>query len=241
MGRLSPRYLLVATGLAAAASFASAGCEDNDSALFVRSVLAVRSPQCEVQADPTQMILLNGVYDVSIDPNDYTAVLLVGNQLTRRGSRNQVRTETSRVILHGAIVRVLGSDGSELTSFTVDGTGAVDPASGEEPGYGLLATTLVDKATAQGQAGQQLNIGVRAFGETLGGTEIESAELFFPIFVCTGCLVSFPADAIDPTTKQCTANVDALAAENVPCNIGQDFPVDCRACSGSVTTQAVCL
>jgi hypothetical protein len=239
MRRLSPKYLLLATGLVAAASLASAGCEDNDSALFVRSVLAVRSPQCEVLAEPNQMMLLNGVYDVAVDPNDYTAVLLVGNQLTRRASRTQVRTETSRVILHGAIVRVLAPDGSELKSFTVDGTGAVDPASGEEPGYGLLATTLLDKATGQGQVDQQVNVGVRAFGETLGGTEIESAELFFPIFVCNGCLVSFPADAIDPTTDPptCTANVDALSAENVPCQIGQDFPVDCRACSGNTACQ----
>jgi hypothetical protein len=229
MRPLFSRPSVATAAFVAAAALGTLGCEDNDSALFVRSVLAVRSPQCEVKADPGSLVLLNGVYDVGLDPNSgYQAVLLVGNQLTRVGSRNQKRVETSRVILHGAIVNVMDSEGNSLDEFTVDGTGAVDPANGEEPSYGLLTTTLVPPGAAPGA----LNVGVRAFGETLGGREIESAELFFPIFVCSGCLVSFPADAIDPATGACGANPADVSPENIPCNIGQDFPVDCRACAG---------
>ena len=36
---------------------------------------------------------------------------------------------------------------------------------------------------------QELNISVYVYGDTLGGDEVESSTLTFPLFVCNGCLV----------------------------------------------------
>jgi hypothetical protein len=78
---------------------------------------------------------------------------------------------------------------------------------------------------------------VRVFGTTLGGEDVESAELLFPIEVCDGCLVSFPSSDLDPAVSgtQCkrAADMDAPTSTETdsPCNLGIDFPVSCTACS----------
>jgi hypothetical protein len=76
-------------------------------------------------------------------------------------------------------------------------------------------------------ASTRINVAVRVFGETLGGQEIESSELLFPIAVCNGCLISFPTTAIDPTSNACNRGIPP---EEKPCKPGQDEPVDCRLC-----------
>jgi hypothetical protein len=81
---------------------------------------------------------------------------------------------------------------------------------------------------------------VKVFGTTLGGQELESAELRFPIEVCTGCLIYYPPSAYDSTLDPnepylcATSPVTALGedAEGVlGCFPGQDRPVSCIHCS----------
>src|SRR5262245_40786842 len=83
----------------AAGSFAE-GCADNESALFVRGVLARKAPGCEAKGDPTQLMVGVGVLDMAFaaqNGGSYNAPLLVGNQMARVGNADQVRTETSRI------------------------------------------------------------------------------------------------------------------------------------------------
>jgi hypothetical protein len=173
-----------------------------------------------------------GVLDLAFRQT-YQAALLVGNQLVRRGSRDQLRTETSRIRLDGAEVTVSDSAGGTLDEFTTIGTGFVDPASGEEPGYGVMFAPLVNagRIGASGTATTLVSVSVRVFGETLGGEEIESADLTFPIVLCNGCLVAYPASAANPTapTYECTATTDAVI--DPPCFFGQDHAIDCRLCA----------
>jgi hypothetical protein len=194
-----------------AAAFASAGCADNDSGMFVRAVLAVQAPDCVATADPSAPMLLGGVLDIGIAPGTgYMAALLVGNQLVRRGDRDKLRTETARVSLEGAEVTVLTDTGEQIAEYSVPGTGFVDPGSSDEPGYGILsAMILPPNAASSGTVVTK----VRVFGTTLGGDEIESATLTFPIVICSNCLVSNPV----------------LPGEqgNPPCRPGQDDYVDC--------------
>jgi hypothetical protein len=176
-----------------------------------------------VKADPSSEILLTGVLDRHFRTT-YVAALLVGNQLVQRGSKNQLRTETSRVSIKGAIVN---ADGFE---FTVNGTGFVDPGSGNEPGYGLAAATLVPPNVGA-PGGAPVLVKVRVFGETLGGEEIESSELTFPVSVCDGCLVRYPIEADNPANP----GYDCTSTEGnpeEPCYFGQDDPIDCRLCGG---------
>jgi hypothetical protein len=223
---LSFKHLFGVAALAAA-PFALGGCEDNESALFVRSVVKLEAGDCLARAQPDATMLPFGTLDTSFEGN-YVASLLVGNQLARQGDRDKVRTETARVALRGAVVSVRDPLGSELQAFTSDGAGFVDPGNGNEPGYGIMFAELLPRnlVTAPPGGATSVNVSVRVFGETLGGRDIESSELIFPITVCDGCLVSFPTDAI--LNGECAKGTPP---EDLPCNFGQDTPVDCRLCS----------
>ena len=201
------------------------GCEDNESALFVRSALKLEDGECLARAQPDATALAFGTLDLAF-PTSYVASLLVGNQLARQGDRDKVRTETARVQLRGAVVSVRDESDSEIASFTSPGAGFVDPGNGNEPGYGIMFAELIPRGLIT--APQRVTVSVRVFGETLGGRDIESSEFIYPISVCQGCLVSFPSDAIDAVTGDCTKGEPP---SETPCNIGQDSPIDCRLCS----------
>lgn len=228
MRRLISKALMIgivgtlATGLAP-------GCADNDSILFVRAVLKAEAPSCIVKPDPSAMFLGGGVIDNAFR-DDYWAALLVGNQMARRGKKDLLRTESSRVVLHGAEVRLLNDQEATLAEFTVPGSGFVDPGTGDDPGYGILATQLVPSGLSL--PGNTLVVSeVRVFGESLGGEEIESATLRFPIIICTGCLISYPQSADDAAQPgyQCVSTEETT--EDLPCHVGQDDPIDCRLCA----------
>jgi hypothetical protein len=234
--RMMPATLL-ATGAAAVVLTA---CVDNESSLFVQGVLAPLPPDCTVVAEPNAMTIGAGILDVAMS-NEYRAWLLVGNQLTARGRKQQVRTETARVTLRGAEIRLETAEGGEIGAYTVPGTGFVHISRSEEPGFGAFLATLIpgDYGSALGAttraagflARQTVVANVRVFGSTLGGEEIESAELAYPIEICNGCSIVYPVDAIDWSNRSCSLGAadDAL----LPCFPGQG-PIDCRHCAGTV-------
>ncbi len=198
-------------------------CADNDSSIFIRGVVALQSPECEAEADPSSPQWFEGVYDTMVRSDlGYTAVLLVGNQLVPRGDPDQLRTETSRVTIEGAEVVLLSEAGSTITEFTVPSSGFVDPGTGDDPGYGLMSALLIPPGQA---TGDRVIAEVRAFGTTLGGDEVESATFTFPITVCPGCLLSIPAGALN---GQFCDGVSEAELPELPCRPGQDEPVDCR-------------
>lgn len=236
MGRLLQKLIAV-TALSGTCVVAAAACAENDSSLFIEGVLAPESPECTVTADPGQPMLGSGILDVAFS-FEYQAWLLVGNQLTPRGRKNQLRAETGRVRLNGSIVSLTDEQGNELIDeFSFPGSGFVGVTTGEDAEYGALLATLVPPSIGA-QLFDQLQDGstalvvakVRAFGETLGGQEIESADLSFPITVCYRCTVQFPADALVETdgTFACGAGDPAVPP---PCFPGQGG-IDCRSCAG---------
>jgi len=226
---MEPSRLSLAALVAASASFSTA-CVDNESSLFVRGVLAVESGDCSANADPGATLKANGILDTALT-SSYIGALLVGNQLVARGSPTQLRTETARVALRGAEVRVASTTQEILKSFSVDGTGFVDPAAGTSPGYGVFFATLIPNLERIGA--NTVIVNVRVFGRTLGGREVESGELAFPIQLCDGCLISFPSEADDPTTPEYDCVMPAADDLEEPCYFGQDQTVDCRLCTNS--------
>jgi hypothetical protein len=68
---------------------------------------------------------------------------------------------------------------------------------------------------------------VEVFGDTIGGLEVESADFAYVIRVCEGCLVQFPPAAVSDMGL-CELGTDQNP--EVPCFLGQDTDVDCRAC-----------
>jgi hypothetical protein len=75
----------------------------------------------------------------------------------------------------------------------------------------------------------------RVYGTTLGGKEIESGDFDFPIVVCEGCLVSYPASALDPNSPPgqylCGSTAETTEEERI-CFFGQDQRFSCTMCAG---------
>lgn len=241
--RSSPLKSLFALGVACLSGAALPSCATNDSMMFIIGVYARRLGACEATPEAEAPLWDRGVMDRSF-ASEYRASLLIGNQLTQRGSRDRLRTETSRVSLKGAEITLESVDGRQLLEpFSAIATGFVDAASGTEPGLAIMSATLVPSKAARQLPDGVVVARVRAFGTTLGGEDVESNELAFPIELCTGCLVTYPASARDLTADgagyQCKLGEDdAVAADSdLPCTVGLDLPVPCTYCSG---ISAVC-
>lgn len=214
------------------------GCADNRSSIFIRGAMVIPQDTCTVLADSNADLLFRGAYDTAFaatGASEYTAALLVGNQLVRRGNASTLRTETSRVIFHEAEVNLTNSAGDPIANgnFVVPVSGFADASTGTDPGYGSVAVTLIDATAAQSiTSGQEVVARVILRGETLGNVDVETDEWAFPITVCNGCLIYFPAEADDPANP----GLDCDVRDEAPlyCRIGQDNPVDCRTCAGIV-------
>jgi len=229
------------------------GCADSESVLFIRQVQIPQKSSgntCTVDTSPTSSHRAAGVLDVAI-ASQYRASLLVGSQLVDRGSKDDLRTETSRVQMEGSEVYLTDSAGRTIGGpYTVPSAGLIDPANGSNPSFGLVESVLVDSVTASKLASElsaqprgtirRLTSHVRVFGRTLGGTEVESGEWKYPIDVCFGCLVTYPREADSPSIQgpDCLATGDEEPA--VPCEPGQDESVDCRICHALASSSDVC-
>lgn len=212
------------------------GCADNESTLFIQGVAKING-DCTYSTNGGDQVLPKGVYDVGFR-GSYQAGLIVGNQMSGRGDSNRSRTETSRILLEGAEVRLSLSTGeSYMDAFSAPGAGFVDVGGGSGAGYGVLSVVLLPRPKDPAEANRALGAGyviaeVKAFGRTLGGQEVESGAFKFPIEICYGCLVSFAADEVERNSAQevvCRASAEATSV----CRLGQDDVVGCSVCSSS--------
>lgn len=246
--RRSTMRRLVALGLVAASGgLLASACADNESSLFIRACLARKPPDCSVEADPEAEFFSHGRFDLAY-ASSYSCPLLVGNQVVDRGDSDTLRTETSRITLYAADVRVTDQaggaidypDGGEV-AFNVPISGFVDPGTGTDPGYGIADVLLVDTLAAQAIGASiaatgpvDLMANVVVYGRTLGGQEIESGEWSFPFSVCIACACTEPADdtcpCADPMSPTCVPPMEAPDTEicdangsNIDCRFGSRF------------------
>lgn len=243
------RSSLSVLGVTAWCGLVATGCEDNASMLFIKGVLAIETTNCVAKPESAGTLRAGGRLDTSL-ARGYVAALLVGSQLTQRGSREQLRTETARLVLEGAEVTLNNAAGTPLdigtnNPFTTLGTGFVDPAGGTTPGFGAIfvdvipagVMTSVSNALPGGQGVVQAKI--RVFGTTLGNQSIESGDYTYSIEVCNGCLIQYPATA-DVSGGSGDFTCGGTTANNTdgPCNLGQDEVTPCTLCAGAAE---VCL
>lgn len=237
------RNSLSVLGVAAWCGLVAPGCEDNASMLFIKGVLAIETTNCVAKPESGGTLKAGGRLDTSL-ANGYVAALLVGSQLTQRGSREQLRTETARLMLEGAEVTLTDATGALLdigtNPFTTLGNGFVDPAGGTQPGFGTIFVELIPASLMQAVS-EQLPRGsgvvratMRVFGTTLGGQPVESGDYTYSIEVCNGCLIQYPT-----TSDQSNGMGDFECSGPPPstsiqvCAIGQDQPVPCALCAGA--------
>ncbi|HWA77559.1 MAG TPA: hypothetical protein VG937_34720 [Polyangiaceae bacterium] len=237
------RNSLSVLSIAALTSLAASGCEENESMLFIKGVLAIETTNCVAKPESGGTLKAFGRVDTSL-ANGYVAALLVGSQLTQRGSREQLRTETARLTLEGAEITLNDAAGNPLpigtNPFTSSGTGFVDPAGGTQPGFGAIFVEVIpagimpDVATALGGGGV-VQAKIRVFGTTLGGQAIESGDYTFSVEVCNGCLISYPtsADSSQPGQDFECGMATSTSSTDTICAIGQDQVTPCTLCSGA--------
>ena len=241
-------WLRKSLGLAAlcgAAGALSTACEDNESMLFVHGVVALDdTTDCFPEASEQTTRLASGRYDLTLSNGaGYKAALLVGSQLTPRASRDQLRTETARFILEGAEVTVTDASDNVIplagkpNPYSTRGTGSLAPATGQTASIGILWADIIPGGVDL--PNDLVLARVRAYGRTLGGTEIESGEFVFPIQVCRGCLISYPASAADETATPAGGAQGRFICRTVgegtedsgACFPGQDVPTPCTECA----------
>lgn len=243
MPRFSTKYLF---GFALTAMVATSlpSCADNNSMMFVAGVMVRKDGACEVKPDIAAEFQQNGIMD-RLFARDYIAALLVGNQVTQRGSRDRLRTETSHIALEGAEVRLENSKGAQIVApYSTVGTGFVEASAGTDPGLAVMFANLIPSTVADKLDRGTVVVKVRVFGTTLGGTEVESSELTYPIEICDGCLIAYnPSDrdlTADGDTWQCKMGGTTMMASggDLPCTQGIDYETPCSTCAG---TSDICL
>lgn len=220
----------------AAAALSAGGCVEARSSFYIEGVAA---PSCDPVTVESDFVFL-GVLDVKYKC-EYTAWLVLGNQLVRRGDDNKLQPETSRIQVTAIDVEILDAAGDRIVTdsgggaFTMPVDGLVDPSDDTEPGQGLSRGILVDGGTGQFLAETGYNgiivARVTAHGVTLGGDAIQTPAWDFPIRVVSGDL------CVEPSDDTCD-NADSAPTEQ--CFIAQDFDFDCRFTKHPCGAPAIC-
>ncbi|WP_437674929.1 hypothetical protein [Sorangium sp. So ce131] len=230
--RLCALMLVTASG-----GLLASACADNESSLFIRMRI-VPDESCTTECSADEPFLTYDEVDAAY-PSGYShsAVLLVGNQMVQRGDSDVLRTETSRVQLYAAEVRILDNTGGVVGEYEVPVSGTVDPGNANDPGYNCTEVLMIDGATMDTLRDRVLEEGsaievvstVVLKGRTLGGQEMETVEWAYPIRVCFGCggCIEHPPECCsgEGAGSDVCEDLDELAGV---CPRGRPGVADCR-------------
>lgn len=163
-------------------ALASSGCADNRTSLFISGVAGFQSGDtCEVDVSLSGTQLLSGSYD-PLPGVPYYAWLIVANGLQPLGDNDTLRPETSRIQLQGAEISISSSTGGGAPpAFTINFAATIHPDESEDPGLAVLPVPIVPASL--GLAPGDYQVAITVFGETLGGTNVESGDFSFPVTV----------------------------------------------------------
>lgn len=158
------------------------GCADNRTTLFVVGVAQlVGGDECTVEVSLTTDLIGQGLLDASLR-DAYIAPLILANGLQPLGNNDTLRPETSRIQLQGAEIAIDSQTGGAAgPAFTQYFSGTINPDPSEDPGLAAVSVEIIPRGLALSPGKYAVNIVV--FGETLGGTDVESGEFSFPVEV----------------------------------------------------------
>ncbi len=217
---------------------AGPGCVEAEAPFFI---ISAKARTCDaITTDSND--LGRGTLDLRYSC-EYSAVLLLGNQLVRRGDDSTLKIETSRIsvsrfdveILDAAETAIQRADGS-AAQFSYPSNGFVDAARANQFGEGLAATLLIDGATAQALGARLFDndpandvttivARVTGYGRTLGGDDVKTRPWDFPIDLTFGAL--------------CACSQDSESSED--CLIAQDQTFHCSVMPGGICENIACV
>jgi len=197
------------------------GCVDDNVGVYIAGNIAGEGDMGVCMFDPESgNYLVRGVWDVGVGA-PYTITPEIRNQLLFRGTTTAA--DPNHVFINRAQVELIGPDGNTIAfpdpvanpnPFSVRMSAFVesssDPSTPSGSAASLDAIPASYAASLAGLVGpgQTVTVSVKLFGRTGGDIDIETGEWFWPVEICTNCLVS--------------CNAAESAAEELPCAIGQD-------------------
>jgi hypothetical protein len=204
--------------LGSIAMLSALGCVESEATFYVRNV-GVFDESCVCA--PGDTALSGGSFEASAG-SDYTACLIVSNNLDSTEDRSKPRAETNHVEIYVVDVTL---EGQGLTggpdcpaSFTFPSSGFAEPES-----LGTVIALAIPTCIAQ-QLGSSLGAGTTStvvakfvvHGHTTGGDEVETPEFSFPISVGSRAFCGAPPveEGQDPPCRLGDAQVPSnLCAE----------------------------
>jgi hypothetical protein len=227
------------------------GCQDRDFGLSIRQVQPIDSSACLVDTDEGNF-QSSGVVDLALR-NGYTIHPLIQNNMQdineiKQFENTDGRINTNAILLRSASIEYTALDtlSAQITSPTVVALSGTVPVGdllvvGVEVLNSAVLSQLrdADEFLLIDDSGQARPIRssvkiiarLRIEGETLDGKKVESNEFLFPIEVCNGCRISYPAPLLEQRGGVLTCPSVTLDAEGNP--IVQDEDEDrCPAASG---------
>lgn len=252
-------------GLAALFAFpALIACEDREVSLQVVNVAPLDLGSCGATTDET-IFLGNGVVDLAL-ARDYAIFARITNNMfeisqVKNYTVQDARLETNDVVLNAAVIEFSALDQitanlPEKVRVPITGTVALN-GSATIPLQVLSPAMLQELRSSREFRNFDAQNNLRPIrglvkiiaklqieGETLDGKSIQSNQFLFPIDVCNGCRVSFPAVAlaVDANTgaQFCLspAELGEAVADLVPPEcpgfVGTDGVfIDCVQCRGA--------
>lgn len=168
--------------LCSVGALTAGGCADNRTTLFISGVAGFQAGDtCEIDVSLSGTQLLSGSYD-PLPGVPYYAWLIVANGMQPLGDNDTLRPETSRIQLQGAEISISSaSGGGAAPAFTINFAATIHPDESEDPGLAVLPVPIVPPTLNLAPGDYQ--VGIVVFGETLGGTDVESGDFSFPVTV----------------------------------------------------------
>jgi len=239
----------------------AAGCQDRELALSILNVKPLDPGSCE-PINNDNVFQTDGVVDLVVR-DDYSINLTIRNNLDNIIEAKGFTKADSRLSVNGVIIKEAIIEYSTLDQLSANiATKKRVPLSGtvaENSQLTLLGFKVLDSImlqqirnaqefifTSDGDArplrtSVTLLVTISLKGETLDGRDAESNEFLFPIKVCNGCNISYPAEMLElrggnltcppPTPDpEKTAETKDLGCAN---SIGADGSTyDCQTCRG---------
>lgn len=229
-----------------------AGCQDRDFGMSIRQVQPIDSSSCAVDTSEDHF-QASGLIDIALR-NGYTIHPLIQNNMlditeVKQFSDTDGRVNTNAIILQSASIEYTALD----TLSAQISSPVIVPLSGTVPvgdvlvvGVEVLNSAVLsqlrdaDEFLLIDDSGQARPIRssvkiiarIRIDGETLDGKKVESNEFLFPIEVCNGCLIEYPAPLLQQRGGVLTCPAVTLDEEGNPV-VAED---DEKVCSGALGT-----
>lgn len=208
------RPSLIALGLSLAA------CADKgDEGMFIMNNTAPTGDQCMLTGDADQPFLPSGAIQAGVSAN-YILTPLIQSRITALDGH-----ELERMIhLEGAdiVLSSVASDGTltQMDEFTTLFSGSVSPQGTANVIFPIIPAATVRATTTT----TTVSASVKVFG-TLGGGRIDGEPFNYTVTICADCfLLRDNGPCADTPTQPAAPKAEATGN---PCNVFQDYAVDC--------------